>query len=120
MNNNEHLKTWNTYQAAWGPISEEERHRLLQKSVSDDILYSDPASQTHGVEELVVRIGRSQQQFAGAYFQNDSFLEHHDQGLFQWTMFDGNRAVFVKGTSYGRFGDDGRLVQATGFFAPPS
>jgi hypothetical protein len=28
--------------------------------------------------------------------------------------------VFVTGESFGRFGDDGRLVQATGFFEVPA
>jgi len=63
----------------------------------------------------MVRIAQSQQKFTGAYFRNDSFLEHHDQGLFLWTMYDKDGRAFVKGSSFGRFGTDGRLVQATGF-----
>ena len=66
------------------------------------------------------RIAQSQQKFTGAYFRNDSFLEHHDQGLFLWTMYDKDGRAFVKGSSFGRFGTDGRLVQATGFFEAPS
>jgi SnoaL-like domain len=119
MNSETHLKTWNTYQRAWGPVDESERTELLRGSVSDDILYTDPASQTHGVQELIARIAQTQQKFAGAYFRNDSFLEHHDQGLFFWTMYDGEGRVFVKGSSFGRFGADGRLTQATGFFEVP-
>ncbi len=34
-------------------------------------------------------------------------------------MYDGKGAVFVKGSSFGHFGEDGRLVQATGFFTTP-
>jgi len=120
VSNDAHLKTWNVYQSAWGPIDEEQRRSLLRQSVADDILYTDPGSQTHGLEELVARIEQSQQAFPGAHFENDSFLEHHDQGLFQWTMYDGKGAVFVKGSSFGRFGEDGRLVQATGFFTTPA
>src|SRR5882757_5176356 len=102
MNDPAHLKTWNVYQSAWGPVA-------------DDILYTDPVSQVRGLGPLVARIGQSQERFAGAYFRNDSFLEHHDQGLFQWTMYTKNGDVFVRGTSFGHFGLDGRLVQATGF-----
>ena len=119
MNSETHLKTWNEYQRAWGPVHESERAELLRGSVSDDILYTDPASQTHGVQELITRIAQTQQRFAGAYFGNDSFLEHHDQGLFFWTMYDGEGRVFVRGSSFGRFGTDGRLTQATGFFEVP-
>ena len=120
MNSEIHLKTWNAYQRAWGPIHETEREELLRSSVSDNILYTDPSSQTHGLQELMVRIAQSQQKFTGAYFRNDSFLEHHDQGLFLWTMYDKDGRAFVKGSSFGRFGTDGRIVQATGFFEAPS
>ena len=119
MNSETVLETWKIYQSAWAPIDDAERHDLLARSVSEDILYTDPASQVRGVDALAVRIAASQRRFAGATFRNDSFLEHHGQGLFQWTMYDADGAVFVKGASFGRFGDDGRLVQATGFFEVP-
>ena len=120
MNENRYLKTWNVYQSAWAPISEEERLDLLRRSVSDDVVYTDPGSQVHGAGALAERIGQSQMQFPGARFRNDSFLEHHGQGLFQWTMLNSEGAAAVKGSSYARFGEDGRLVQATGFFEPKS
>lgn len=119
MNNQDHLNTWNIYQSAWGPVSEDERRERLSRSVSDTIVYTDPGSQVEGVDALATRIAASQEKFAGYTFRNDSFLEHHGQGLFHWTMYDASGAVFVKGSSFGRFGDDGRLVQATGFFEPP-
>ena len=92
---------------------------MLAQSVSDAISYTDPASQVEGVRALAARITASQARFPGCRFQNDSFLEHHDQALFNWTMYDADGAVFVKGSSFGRFGQDGRLVQATGFFKAP-
>ena len=119
MNNEALLETWSTYQSAWRPIGEAERRELLARSVSDEILYTDPASQVRGVDALAERIAASQERFAGSRFHNDSFLEHHGQGLFHWTMYDADGAVFVKGSSFGRFGEDGRLTQATGFFEAP-
>lgn len=120
MNDEARLKTWNTYQAAWAPMAEGERRRLLEQSVADDCVYTDPGSQVAGREALIARIGLTQLRFPGAHFRNDSFLEHHEQGLFRWTMYDGSGRVFVKGESFGRFGEDGRLVQATGFFEVPA
>lgn len=116
MNDEKHLNTWNVYQSAWAPISDAQRRELLAQSVSDDVVYTDPATRVHGVEALAERIAMSQEQFPGARFRNDSFLEHHDQGLFQWTMLNGEGTDAVMGTSFARFGEDGRLVQATGFF----
>jgi hypothetical protein len=100
-------------------LSEEERRALLTESVSGEIIYTDPGSQVEGVEALAKRIADSQARFTGYSFKNDSFLEHHGQGLFHWTMYDADGAVFLRGASFGRFGADGRLVQATGFFEAP-
>jgi hypothetical protein len=82
--------------------------------------HTDPSSQTRGLQELKARIAQSQQKFTGAYFRNDSFLEHYGQRLVLWTMYDRQGRVFVKGGSFGRFGADGRLEQATGFFDVPA
>ena len=110
------LATWTTYQAAWSDIPDEERRTLLAKSVDARCAYSDPTDSCVGVEALIARIEQSQKKMPGARFQNDKFLNHHDQGLSEWTMFDGKGAKFATGTSYARFGADGRLTQMTGFF----
>ena len=120
MNSQARLGIWNIYQSAWGPVDDARRRELLSRSVADEIAYTDPFSQAHGIAALAERIGQSQEQFPGSYFRNDTFLEHHGQGLFQWTMYDAGGAVFVKGSSFGRFHEDGRLVEATGFFEVPS
>ena len=52
MNDEARLKTWNNYQAAWGPIDEDERRRLLEQSVAADCVYTDPGSQIEGTRRL--------------------------------------------------------------------
>lgn len=118
MATEENLETWNTYQSAWSDISDRERRLLLAKSVSDDCAYSDPTDQCEGVDALIAHIEGSQKKVPGARFRNEKFLEHHNQGLSEWTMFDGSGTVVATGTSYARFGADGRLKQMTGFFEP--
>jgi hypothetical protein len=119
MKGQDHLETWNAYQSAWGPVGEQERRRLLERSVARNCVYTDPGSRAHGIDELAARIGQSQAKFPGARFRNDSFLEHHGQGLFHWTMYDGKGDVFLRGASFGRFGADGLLMEMTGFFEAP-
>jgi hypothetical protein len=116
MNDERHLRTWNDYQSAWAPIDEAKRRELLAASVSDDVAYTDPVSQVRGATALAERIAASQKQFPGARFRNDDLLEHHGEGLFHWTMLDADGNDAVKGTSYARFGMDGRIVHAAGFF----
>ena len=110
------LDTWTDYQSAWSDIPDGERRALLAKSVTDDCHYSDPVSSHDGIDALIDHIHASQRKWPGAHFRNDRFLEHHDQALSEWTMFDGTGGVVATGVSYARFGADGRLTQMTGFF----
>ena len=89
---------------------------LIVQSVDADICYIDPGSAVRGLDALLAKIQESQTKFPGAYFKNDTFLEHHDSGLFHWTMYDAQGTPKVKGSSYGAFGAGGKLRQASGFF----
>ena len=110
------LTAWTDYQAAWSDISDEERRALLGRSVAESCVYSDPTSNCDGVEALICHIKQSQKKMPGARFQNDEFLDHHEHGLSEWTMFDGKGTKVTTGTSYARFGADGLMTQMTGFF----
>ena len=118
MPNGAFLSTWKTYQAAWSDISAEERKELLRDSVSANCVYADPTAECRGIDELISKIEDSQKQYPGASFENTKFLDHHDQGLSNWTMHDATGGTVAVGTSYARFGQDGLLVQMTGFFEP--
>lgn len=116
MRQEAYLSTWNMYQAAWSDISDSERQKLLTRSVAENCVYTDPTSECHGHKELIAKIKRSQQLRPGVSFKNDKFLDHHDQGLSHWTMYDASGKAILTGMSYARFGEDGRLTHMTGFF----
>ena len=91
---------------------------MLDDSVSPDCVYTDPTSVSRGHRELTAKMQATQRNFPGARFRNDKFAQHHGQAVSNWTMFDGNGSAIFTGTSYARYGDDGRLAQMTGFFEP--
>ena len=109
---------WNTYQSAWSDIAADQRGARLAKSVAENCVYSDPIDHCEGVDALIAHIEYAQEKVPGARFRNGEFLDHHDQGLSKWTMLDGKGTVVATGTSYARFGPDGRLTQITGFSEP--
>ena len=111
-----YLSTWKTYQSAWSDISSAERQTLLERSVAENCIYTDPTTEAHGLDELIATIERFQQSRPGVSFQNDKLLDHHGQGLSYWTMYDKNGTELHKAASYARFGEDGRLTNMTGFF----
>lgn len=109
------LNIWNTYQSAWSDIVADERRARLARSVADNCVYSDPIDHCEGVDALIAHIEYSQRKVPGGHFRNGKFLEHHDQGLSEWTMLDAKETVIATGISYARFGPDGRLTQIAGF-----
>ena len=112
------LAAWNTYQAAWSGVSDNHRQRMLDDSVAPDCVYTDPVSVSRGHRELTAKMQATQANFPGATFRNDKFAHHHDQAISSWTMLNKDGDAIFAGTSYARFGDDGRLAQMTGFFEP--
>ena len=114
----EYRSTWATYQRAWEDVSSAERQDLLKESVTDDCIYTDPTGQTHTRAELVAYIEKFRESMPTGSFQNHKFLEHHDQSLAEWVLLQ-NGADFQPGSSWARFGEDGRITNVTGFFATP-
>ncbi len=120
MPNEAYLSTWTTYQSAWSDIGGAQRAALLEASVSDGCIYTDPSTDgRHGYAELVETIQETQSTYPGASFRNDQLTDYDGQALSEWTMFDAGGAEIVKGVSYARFGADGRLTNMSGFWVPP-
>lgn len=113
-----HRSTWATYQRAWEDVSSTKRQKLLNDSISDGCIYTDPVGQTHGRAELVAYIEKFRESMPAGSFKNLTFLEHHDQSMAEWMLFQGG-AEFQPGSSWARFGEDGRIANVTGFFATP-
>ena len=116
MPNDAYLSTWETYQSAWADQTPAERRALLEQSVAESCVYTDPTGLCCGRDELIARIERTQVHFPGASFENTAFADHHDQGLSHWTMHGADGETIAAGISYARFGEDGRLTTMTGFF----
>lgn len=114
----QHRDTWATYQAAWGDVGAEERLELLSRSVSDDCVYSDPVGRTADRDELIAYIEQFRKTMQAPSFRNHKFLDHHDQAMAEWTLYDGE-AEAQQGSSYARFAPDGRLSVIAGFFEMP-
>ncbi len=113
--------TWATYQAAWEDVGPEERQQLLNTSVTDDCVYSDPNVECSGRVALVEYIEAFRQSLPGGTFKNHTFLDHHAQSIAEWSLNDASGAELQPGKSYARYDEDHRITVVTGFFqTPPS
>ena len=118
MNEDRYYATWRIYQAAWEDVDAAHRRQLLAESVAATCVYSDPLAECRGIDEIGARIERARSEAPGISFRNDEFRRHHDHCVAVWRRLTASGEPDFVGTSYGRFGDDGRLVQITGFPAP--
>ncbi len=111
--------TWATYQAAWEDVSAAERQELLEKSVSDNCVYSDPQGQTNSRAELIAHIEGFRQTMPGFSFRNHTFLDHHAQSIAEWMLYNASGAEVQPGSSWAHYGEDGRITNVSGFFTVP-
>lgn len=116
----QHRTTWDTYGHAWAQPDPAERAALLETCLSSDCIYSDPGIQTTGHAQLSDYMAGVQHDVPGLRFVITEFASHHDRSLAHWSMVDGEGTELTPGVSYGWYGDDGKLLQMTGFFGAPS
>lgn len=104
------------YLHAYGDVSQEERRQLLRKTVTDDVVSTNPVEESHGFDALLEHVEKFQQRLPGAYFRLNKLLTHHSQVLLEWTLYKGDDAAVTTAHTHGVFSDQGRLKQLTGFF----
>lgn len=108
---------WKNYQDAWSTQSPIERDRLLQASLAQDVAFTSPDSDEHGLDRMTATIEKFQAQTPGAYFRSTLLRQQHGQLLSAWTMFSRNDLPLVSGHSYARFDEQQkRLTYLAGFW----
>ena len=107
---------WKTYQDAWADIAVDERERLLRQSVTDDVIFTAPPYEGHGLGELVKHMEQFQEQVPGAHFKSNKLLTQHGQLISEWTMYNKDGSVSLTSYSYARFNEQGRLTDLAGFW----
>lgn len=109
-------KIWKDYLKSYSDVSSDERQQLLQATVSEDIISSNPGEESRGLEAVIAHVNQFQQRMPGAYFTLNKLFFHHDQVLAEWTLFKSDATPLRTAYTYGLFNDQAKLKQLTGFF----
>ena len=109
-------QTYNSYLGAYSDIGATERKRLLQQSVTDDVISVNPNGESRGLDNLVEHIEQFQKQKTGATFKSNKLIAHHDQFLSEWTMYGKDGSAAATAHTYGRFNEQGLITYLIGFF----
>ena len=119
MSNN-HKQTWLTYSQAWKVPTAQEKRVLMEKSLNQDCVYTDPMTQAKGWDELLAYMLKFHEDVPGGFFETIQFMTHNNRSVARWQMRNAQNETIGDGISYVEFDNDGRLKTMTGFFETPS
>jgi hypothetical protein len=107
---------WNAYMTAFGAIAAEERERLLEASVCDDVVFTNPGGAGKSRAGLLAHIQTFQTANPGAYFSTEKLFAQADTFLAIWSMYKQDGTQVATGYNFVRPGQDGRFSYMAGFF----
>ncbi|MBY3416318.1 nuclear transport factor 2 family protein [Rhizobium laguerreae] len=109
-------RNWNAYLAAYGDIDPFERERLIEQSVADAVVFTNPGSEGSRRTGLIAHIEDFQTKMNGCYFETEKIFVHHGELLAAWTMHKPDGTKVATGYNFVRPDADGRFVYMAGFF----
>lgn len=109
------------YCDAWNEADPARRAAMLAVVWAEDGVYSDPAVQAVGRDELSTHIGRVLARNPDSRILRTSRADSH-HGLLRFTFARVlmNGEVLRDGVDFGEVSGDGTLIRIAGFFGPPT
>ena len=118
MTGTELQAVFQAYLDAFAATSPAEQERLLRSSVAEEVVFTNPGVDGHGLADLLNHIGKFQMRFPGHRFRVDWFRQQHGQLLAEWTQVSADSIDLVTGHSFGRLNEQGRIAHLAGFWSP--
>jgi hypothetical protein len=107
---------WRSYTAAFDATSEDERERLLEQCVSEEVIFTNPGGEGKSRAGLSAHIGNFQKSMPGAHFSTEKIFVHHGELLAIWTLYKQDGGKVATGYNFVRPDEDGRFEYMAGFF----
>ncbi len=89
---------------------------MLRSSVADNVAFSNPGVDGHGLDSLLTHITRFQEHFPGGCFRINWLRQQHGQVLAEWSQLNGDGSELITAHSYARLDENGRIAQFAGFW----
>jgi hypothetical protein len=105
------------YLEAFATASPAEQEELLNSSVAEDVVFTNPCVEGRGRSTLLAHASSFQKRFPGGYFRVNWFRQQHGQILSKWTQYDQQGSALFTARSYARLNEDGLLIHLAGFWA---
>ncbi|WP_158807027.1 nuclear transport factor 2 family protein [Beijerinckia sp. L45] len=109
-------RRWTAYFAAYATVDKDERQRLLEESVSEDVVFTNPGGEGRSRSGLNAHIEGFQKSMPGVSFSTDKIHVHHGELLAVWTMYKPDGTKAATGYNFVRPDRDGLFGYMAGFF----
>lgn len=108
-----------TYVAAWNAEDAENRRRMLERSLTDDVELVEPRGSWKGIAAVDERITAFRDALPGTEIVIDSGLDvHNDVVRYGWKIVDQRSQAVMRGIDVAERGDGGRLKRVLMFHGP--
>lgn len=105
------------YLGAWNEVDPAVRAQLLERTVSDDVLFVDPMGRAEGRDALAAHIAAVRTQFPEVSYGPSGEVDEHNGFLRQaWVARGKDGMIVLRGLDVDDVGPDGRLTRIIGFF----
>ncbi len=78
------VEVYELYLAAWSPVSDAERARMLRESLSEQIVFSNPMQTRHGLSDVAEHLRGFQVRSPGDSFRMNNMLGWGEYALAEW------------------------------------
>ena len=114
MTNPEAWKLYGKYAAAWKPISDEQRTKILAEVLDENLQFLTPEFEG-GLDTLLEDMAGVQKKVPGGYFEPEDVSAHHDVALLTWVLVQADGNALAKGHDQIRITPEGKIVSLTTF-----
>lgn len=116
MENSTAIHRWNLYMAAFKEADGTRRASLLEGSVSEDVVFTNPGGEGKSRVGLDAHIMQFRTANPGTYFSTDKIYDQRDKLLALWSMYKPDGVKVANGYNFVTPGADGRFIYMAGFF----
>lgn len=106
------------YVSGWRAVSDKERRQIATEIIDENAQYSSPILELGGIESMIARMSKFQEEFPGGYFEIGGASAHHDVALLTWIIMKADGTEFARGHDQMRVSPEGKILSMT-TFAPP-
>ena len=116
MSDHDARAAFESYLSAFVEPNAARREALMRANAHEDVLFSNPGVDGHGIGQLLDHMSAYQRKFPGGRFEIKWLLQQHGQVIAEWTQFHQDGSEFLTAHSYALIGEDGRITRFAGFW----